>query len=291
LYAGEARRPATPASRPTFTLRDVSRAHVAADTVRVLMRAPICMHRIAIAIALAIGPARADPAALDSSLCIREDPHDGRFLSVAAPARSSSVTMTDDGVVTACHNASKKDCTKLHVTGFVPVQVEGGPHDIAINPEGTLLLVGGNADSKSMRVVSVKDGSVPTRIVNTRDRPYSCGAGLWLGDYVLAFGQACEEYDSTPFLANGKTGKYIAAFAGIKATAAAIYAATQLDDKRWAIAVSDRTDSLAHGRVVVIDVTTGKVLATADGTAAGGAAITEGAKTRTLDKLPTCHQA
>jgi DNA-binding beta-propeller fold protein YncE len=254
------------------------------------MRATIHMHWIVIVIviALTIDPARADPAALDSSLCIREDPHHGRFLSVTAPSLSSSVTMTDNGVVTACRNTHKKVCTKLKVTGFVPVQVEGGPHDIAINPEGTLLLVGGNTDSKSMRVVRVKDGSTTAKIVNKRDRQYSCGAGLWLGDYVLAFGQDCEEYDSTPFLASEKTGKYIAPFADIKATAAAIYAATQLDGKQWAIAVSDRTDLLEHGRVVIIDVTNGKVLATADGTAANGAAITEDAKTRSLEKLPVC---
>jgi hypothetical protein len=247
------------------------------------------MHRLALAgVLLSIGTARADRAALDAALCLRDDPNRGHFVSVSAPAPTSSVTMTEDGAVTACRGQT---CTKLVVKGFVPQQVEGGPRDIAIDPDATRLLVGGNTDSKAMRVVRVKDGSLAAKIVNKRHREYSCGAGMWLGDYVLAFGEDCEEYDSQPFLANAVTGHYVAAFAGVAATAGAMYAAVRLDGHAWAIAVTDREGpgaGLARGKVVAIDVTNGKVLATADGTEAGGAVVTEGKQTRTLDKLAAC---
>jgi hypothetical protein len=247
------------------------------------------MHRIAIVgVMVSLGTARAERPALDTSLCLRDDPNRGRFISVAAPAPTSSVAMADGGAVTACHGGT---CTKVVVSGFVPVQTEGGPPDIAIDPDATRLIVGGNADSKSMRIVRVKDGSLVTKIVNARHRQYSCGAGLWLGDRVLAFGENCEEYDSKPFLADGATGHYVASFAGVAATAGASYAALHLDGNEWAIAVTDREGpgaGLARGKVVAIDVKTGKVLASADGTEAGGAVVHEGAKTHKLDKLAAC---
>ncbi|MDB4956521.1 MAG: hypothetical protein JWO36_4090 [Myxococcales bacterium] len=45
---------------------------------------------------------------------------------------------------------------------------------------------------------------------------------------------------------------------------------------------------LAHNQVLVVDVTTGKVFATVDGSPTGGASIHEGKQTRTIDKLPAC---
>jgi hypothetical protein len=241
--------------------------------------------RIAAIVLAVAGAANADPIAFDSSLCLRAD-GDRRILWVATPP-AATVSMTDDGTVTACRR--KDDCSTVHVTGFVPTQTEGGPHDIAISPDGAFLIVGGNSDSKSMRIIRVKDGSLAKKIVNKRDPQHSCGAGIWLDGYVLAAGQACEEFDSTPFLTNGKTGAFIAPFANVTATADAIYAGVQLDGTRWAVAVSDYTDALSYGRVIAVNVANGKVLATAEPTHDGGATIREGAKQRTLAKLPACH--
>ncbi len=244
------------------------------------------MERLAaVAIVLTAAAASADPIAFDSSLCLRSD-GDRHILWVAAPP-AATVAMTDDGTVTACRH--EDDCKKLHVNGFVPTQTEGGPHDIAISPDGALLIVGGNSDSKSMRIIRVRDGSLAKKIVNKRDPQHSCGAGIWLGDYVLAAGQACEEFDSTPFLTNGKTGAYVAPFANINATADARYAGLQLDGTRWSVAVTDYTDALTRGRVVAVNVASGAVLATAEPAGESGATIREGGKTRTLAKLPACR--
>jgi hypothetical protein len=243
---------------------------------------------IALATLLAAGAAHASPPALDALLCRRADTRFSQanriYLSVARGApQAPGVSATDEGMVTVCQDAAKKQCASFAAADRFAADTA------AINPEGTLLLASGPQHAV---IASAKDGKVVRKLSNQRSKHYSCGGGLWLGDTILAYGQDCEEFDALPYLAHAKTGKFIAPLVDKHFTqdGETLYDAVPLEGKRWAIAVFNHNydDGIGLGQVFVIDVKTGKVHATATGAKEGGASITEGKLARALDKIPPC---
>ena len=151
---------------------------------------------------------------------------------------------------------------------------------------------GGDAGPDALLVVDAATNKVKHTIKSKRDKEYSCGSGIWMGDVILAFGNDCHEFDAMPYLVNGKTGKYIGPLVDKKFTTdgETLFDVAQLDGKLWAVAVYNHymEDDLGLGKVFVIDVTTGKVTATVQGVKAGGASITEGKATRAVAKVTSC---
>jgi hypothetical protein len=229
---------------------------------------------------------------VDALLCQRiDDRFEGEkhpYLSVERPA-GPTVTANEDGKVTVCKDAETRRCTTF--TAKDP----GAKY--AINADGTLLIASG----KKLAIVDAATGKHKRAIANQRrgenggGAMYSCGGGLWLGDTILAFGDDCMEFDALPYLASARTGKFIAPLVDkqFTTTEETVFDAAPLEGKRWAVAVYNHDADAASagiGQVFVIDASTGRVLATARGTQAGGAEITEGKATRSIAKLAACSR-
>jgi hypothetical protein len=216
---------------------------------------------------------------VDALLCQRiDDRFEGEkhpYLSVERPA-GPTVTANEDGKVTVCKDAETRRCTTF--TAKDP----GAKY--AINADGTLLIASG----KKLAIVDAATGKHKRAM-------YSCGGGLWLGDTILAFGDDCMEFDALPYLASARTGKFIAPLVDkqFTTTEETVFDAAPLEGKRWAVAVYNHDADAASagiGQVFVIDASTGRVLATARGTQASGAEITEGKATRSIAKLAACSR-
>jgi hypothetical protein len=134
------------------------------------------------------------------------------------------------------------------------------------NPDGTRKLVG--AAKGGFAVVDLKTNR--KRTIHNRARSYDCdqipsdestfGSVRWLGsDVVFAQGLLCEEFDARPFVANAKTGKFLAALKLPGATPEAIYNVAHVDKQLWAISIYDHNS--AANRVIVVDTKTGKTKA------------------------------
>lgn len=227
----------------------------------------------------------------DAALCQRVDmryvkgdqpepPHP--YMSVVRESNPSSITQPDldDKRVTVCRDAAKKQCSTSEL-GLV--------FELDINAAGTLIVGGGD---KGTRVIDAKTHKTKRKLINKRDAEYSCGGGKWMGDVVLATGWDCHEYDALPYLANGKTGAFIAPFVDKKSigNGETLYDVAHVDGNHWAIAVYDHNNAAADsgGSVFLIDVTTGKVKATAKVLPNGSVQITEGKQSRSLAKLAPC---
>jgi len=228
--------------------------------------------------------AAAGPIALDRVLCRRLDNRfDGETKTIVSVPRAPGPTATanDDGSKLAVCDAAKTSCVDVPTKGVFQA---------AVSPDGKRLLVASNDGDSA--VLAVPSGKATVHFDNRRDRTYTCGAGLWLGnDVILAFGNDCSEFDAKPFLAHARSGKYIAAFVSKKLTenGETLYDAAPLDGKLWAVAMFDHYEKDSYGTVYAIDTATGKIRATATGTAAGGATIVEGKTTRTIDKIADCR--
>ena len=244
------------------------------------MRTPLL-----VSLLLVTGPATAAPPTVDSLLCKRTDTRDASFggktyLSLAvAPPKVASVTVDEDKhTVTVCTDASKKTCTSFKQDSYIGT--------VTANADGSLIVSGGE---KALLVRDGKTGKTKLTVANKLDKDYGCGSGVWLGDTVLAYGDYCLEFDAKPFLFNGKTGKFIAAFGDgkLKTDPESVIDYAQLDGNSWAFTVYDHSADTSRG--FVIDVSSGKVLATIESNAGRDAAtITEGKQKRSIDKLPTC---
>ncbi len=248
---------------------------------------------LALSLTLVATHAHAAPPTVDGVLCQRthaldDGPH--TFLSVTPTAIVPSVTVAraegaEEGTVTVCQDAARTACKTFTSRRF------SYDNDLQLNADGTLILVG---SEKGLVVERADTGKLVRTIKNRRGADYQCGGGRWLGTAVLAHGGNCTEFDARPFLANGRTGAYIAPLVGKQfvTTAETVYEVAPVAGTRWAIAVHDDNNEVdgGLGLVYVIDVKTGKVKATVSGVAGGGARIVEGAQTRTLDKVPACRQ-
>ncbi len=237
-----------------------------------------------------VGAARAD-GTLDAALCRRQDTRWDKpipYLSVVRAPTAASVTGEAGApTVTVCRGPGSTRCA--------PVSL--GDHGaVDVNADGSLLVV---AAARAARIHDVRTGKLKRTLVSKRIRSYSCGGGRWLGDVVLARGDNCEEFDALPYLANGRTGRYIAAFVSktFEANGETLYDVAHVEGSRWAIAVFDHYQAeadvvdptgLGVGTVFLIDVKTGKVKATAHGVAGGGVVIDEGKASRPVASVPAC---
>ena len=237
-----------------------------------------------VVVACIAGTAFATPATVDSLLCRRVDANDKSrtYLTVAEPKQEPNVTADDSGLVTVCQDAAKKQCTSLKKPPYVTY---------AINATGTLLLA---SSDKGLLVENAKDGKVVRTITNKRRKNYGCGGGRWLGDMILGFGNDCEEFDTLPYLANGKTGAFVGALVDkrFEANGDTVYRVAPIEGNLWAIGIYNRDaaeGSITDGAVYVIDVVTGKVKGTVtNDKTTGGASIEQGKATRKVAKLAAC---
>ncbi len=234
--------------------------------------------------------ARAD-GTLDAALCRRQDTRwdqPTRYLSVVREAKVASVTGdAGEPTVTVCRGPGPTRCATVTL----------GDHGaVDVNADGSLLVAGG---AGAARVHDARTGKLKRKLVSKRLRSYSCGGGLWLGDVVLARGDNCEEFDALPYLANGRTGRYVAALVdkAFAANGETAYDVAHVAGTLWAVAVFDHYQAeadpvdpagLGVGKVFLIDVRTGKVKATAHGVAGGGVVVDEGKVTRPVASIPAC---
>jgi hypothetical protein len=223
-----------------------------------------------IAILCIASNAVAAPATVDSLLCKRTDHRfDGETRTIVSLPRPAApnASVSDDGThVHVCSDAAKTACSD------VPVK---SAFEAGVSPDGKHVVVGSDG---SARIVSVPGGKTRAKLTNKRDRGFSCGGGLWLGnDVVLAYGADCSEFDALPFLANSKTGKYIAALGPkLQENGETLYEAAHVDGALWGVAVYEHYDKDSLGTIYVIDTTNGKVAQTVVGTK------------DMVDKLPSC---
>ncbi|HEX3760762.1 MAG TPA: hypothetical protein VHW23_18740 [Kofleriaceae bacterium] len=239
----------------------------------------------------AAATAQAAPS-VDTVLCQRFDQRFGKkqaYLSIEHPAAAPKVEVFDRGKVTVCN--ADRSCTTFIANGW---HADDPAVTYVANADATLLLAGSN---KGLEVEDAATGKRKRKITSRRrgtnggGAMYSCGGGLWLGEAILAFGSDCQEADALPYLANGRTGKFIAPLVNRKLTAddETLYDAARLGDRLWAVAMYNHNIGPEDlGAVFVIDVTSGRVLATASSTQDGSANITEGKATRSIAKLATC---
>jgi len=205
----------------------------------------------AIVVGVLLTSAAAYAGPVDAMLCQRvDDRFDGAKPTILSINRVAgpSVAADDTGKVTVCKDAAKKSCSTFNGKTY---------NSYGINADATLLVASGE---DSLKIEDAATGKVKRTIKSKRDKEYSCGAGIWMGDTLLAFGQDCHEFDALPFLVNGKTGKYIGPLVDKKLTTdgETLYDGAQLDGKLWAVAVFNHDDQADLGKVYVLDVTTGK---------------------------------
>jgi hypothetical protein len=153
------------------------------------------------------------------------------------------------------------------------------------SPDGALTIAN-RADAVNGGGFVVVDARTnKSRAVHNRDREYDCDVAVtddgkansvrWLGNAVVfAQGWYCSEFDAKPYLANGKTGKFIGYVKLKGASPEAIYNVAHVDGALWAVSLYDHNSTA--NRVVVVDTKSGKIKSTKEAAAVA------------LDKLPAC---
>lgn len=232
---------------------------------------------------LAAATAHAAPPAVETVLCQRQDDrftdeHQPYVTVAPAPTPVATAKRDDDKhAYTVCQNGAKA-CQQ-----FV------GPdstYEFALSANGKWLAIGGE---RGVAIVDAATGKTKHVLKNKRGKGYTCGAGVFLGDLLVGFGNDCSEFDALPFVANARTGVYLGALGGKNAGAngETLYDVAALGDAHWAVAMYDHYNG-GHTTVFVVDAKTGsaKVAAEAE---PGKLELIEGKHRRAVtDKLAAC---
>lgn len=150
----------------------------------------------------------------------------------------------------------------------VVLGVKGEDTASLANPDGSRTVRSAPGEKRGFEIVDVKTGKA--RAVHNKNKDYDCDMAenegkansvRWLGnDVVFAQGWWCEEFAAKPYLANGKTGKFIGAVKLPSVTPETVYHFAPLDGALWAASVFEHNSS--WNAVVVIDTKTAKIKST-----------------------------
>ncbi len=183
------------------------------------------------------------------------------------PAAASAAPKVD-GLL--CKRTQAIDDDKQPPPAKLVIDVKGDQPAAAANADGSRA-VANPAKVESGGFLVVDAATKKSRPVHSRDRHYDCDMAVnddgtpnsvrWLGnDVIFAQGVYCDEFDAKPFLAAGKTGKFIG-FVKLKGVSPeAVYNVAHLDKTLWAISVWDHNQST--NVVVVVDTKNGAIKST-----------------------------
>ncbi|HVV82706.1 MAG TPA: hypothetical protein VHE35_06480 [Kofleriaceae bacterium] len=203
------------------------------------------------------------------------------FVAIAASAAAASAAPSPsiDGLLCKRSQASDDDKQPPKLV----LDVKGDQPASPSSPDGARTVSNGPNDRGGFLVTD--NAKQKSRQVHNRERHYDCDMAVtedgaansvrWLGNDVLfAQGWYCDEFDAHPFLANGKTGKFLGALKLKGVSPEARYEVAHVSGTLWAISVYDHNSDANY--VVVVDTKTGKIRATTKATDA------------LIAKLPDC---
>lgn len=156
-----------------------------------------------------------------------------------------------------CQTPNAKKCKKFKIKSL--------PISVSLNPTGSAIVV---STSKGLEVHNAKNNR-KLRTIKNQDFPgYECGSAQWLTDdiFLMIGGQCDTNTDNETkhaFLANGKTGQYLASVSDFKEPLLQFRSVAIIDATHVAVAgnhyADDGKDAPVQGSVAVIDISNGSV--------------------------------